>query len=121
LELAAQQALRSGAFREAVRFLERALALSGRTEAAALTAVRRAKWHRQLAEAHDLLGDKLRMGECARAALRELGRPEPVSGAGRIWLALRGAFLQAVPRALRTRRRGPELDERAFELSRAHH
>lgn len=120
LELAAQQALRSGAFREATRFLVRAVALAGRTRADTLTAVRRAKWNRQLSEAHDLLGDKVRMGDCARAALRELGRPEPVSSSGRILFALRGAFWQAVPRTLRTLRRRPETSERAFELSRAH-
>ena len=120
LELAAQQALRSGAFREATRFLERAVALARSTRADTLTAIRRAKWNRQLSEAYDLLGDKVRMGDCARAALRELGRPEPVSAGGRILFALRGCFWQAVPRKLRTRWRRPEMGEREFELSRAY-
>jgi class 3 adenylate cyclase/tetratricopeptide (TPR) repeat protein len=120
LELAAQQALRSGAFREASRFLERALGLAQRAPLVAITPLRRARWSRQLSETHDLLGDKVRMGDCARVALRELGRPEPRTGIGRVLFALRGALVQLIPRALRSLGAQGSLNEPAFELSRAH-
>jgi tetratricopeptide (TPR) repeat protein len=119
LSLAAEQALRSGAFREGARFLERAINLAQRKPDPAITALRRARWHRQLAETLDSLGEKERMGASARLALKELGQTEPKTSVGHVALMVKDAVAQAVALSVNVRVRSRPPEE-AFELSRAH-
>jgi class 3 adenylate cyclase/tetratricopeptide (TPR) repeat protein len=119
LSLAAEQALRAGALREASRFLLRAIELSARKPDPAITQLRRARWHRQLAETLDSMGEKRRIGAAAREALTVLGQKEPQTNAGQFALMVKDALAQTVALSinLRVRTMAPEV---AFELSRAH-
>ncbi|MES1183315.1 MAG: adenylate/guanylate cyclase domain-containing protein [Myxococcales bacterium] len=119
LSLAAEQALRAGAFREASRFLERAIELAAKKPDPAITPLRRARWHRQLAETLDSMGEKGRIGAAAREALTALGQKEPQSHAGQYALMVKDALAQTVALSVnfRVRTMAPEV---AFELSRAH-
>jgi tetratricopeptide (TPR) repeat protein len=119
LSLAAEQALRAGAFREASRFLERAIELSARKPDPAITPLRRARWHRQLAETLDSMGEKQRIGAAARQALKALGQTEPPTSVGQFARMVRDAVAQTVALSVnfRVRTMAPEV---AFELSRAH-
>lgn len=90
LEKAGEQAVRDYANQEAVRFFEEALALderwagvpegAGREPAASseARALRRARWERQLGEAHLSLGHLAESGEHLERAVALLGRPAPV-------------------------------------------
>jgi class 3 adenylate cyclase/tetratricopeptide (TPR) repeat protein len=78
LELAGEQALRAGAYQEAVDFLTQALSLAGTIQPAP-EALRQARWHRQLGDAYMGLG---RLGESRQHADRAvtlLGWPVPAT------------------------------------------
>ena len=76
LEKAGEQALRGGAYREAVDFLDRAIAIHSRGRPG-LDPDREARWEYQLGEAHLSLGHLARSREHAARALSLLGRPIP--------------------------------------------
>jgi class 3 adenylate cyclase/tetratricopeptide (TPR) repeat protein len=119
LTLAADQALRAGAFREGASFLQRAIAISGRKPHVAVTPLRRARWNRQLAETLDSLGEKQHIEAPARRALLELGQSEPQTSVGQYASLLRDAAMQAITQTLNLRL-SPKPPEVAYELSRAH-
>jgi class 3 adenylate cyclase len=79
LELAGEQALRSGAYQEAVGFYAEALRLEGEPGAAAhpSTRLRRARWERRLGEALYGLGRLVESREHLERAVATLGRPAP--------------------------------------------
>jgi class 3 adenylate cyclase/tetratricopeptide (TPR) repeat protein len=78
LEKAGEQALRSGAYQEAVDFLKRAVALRDREgHQVALDPSRVARWEYWLGEAHLSLGHLVQSREHAGKALELLGRPVP--------------------------------------------
>ena len=76
LEVAGEQALKGGAYREAVDFLDRAVALQDR-KPPGNDPERLARWEYQLGEAHLSLGHLVRSREHAARALNLLGRPIP--------------------------------------------
>ena len=76
LEKAGEQALRGGAYREAVDFLERALAIHARCCPDSEPG-RVARWEYQLGEAHLSLGHLVQSRTHAERALTLLGRPVP--------------------------------------------
>jgi tetratricopeptide (TPR) repeat protein len=78
VELAGEQALRVGAYQEAVDFLTEALSLAAAVQPAP-EALRQARWHRQLGDAYEGLG---RLRECrqhAERAVALLGWPVPTT------------------------------------------
>ena len=101
LEKAGEQALARFANRDAIRFFREALSLDHASAeihpGAPLAALpldvrlRRARWERQLADAHYPLGELDLVVVHGRRALAWLGRPLPESGAG--WLAQLSADL----------------------------
>ncbi len=76
LEKAGEEALRGGAYREAVDFLDRALAIHAQSRPG-LDPEREARWEYQLGEAHLSLGHLVQSREHAGRALSLLGRPIP--------------------------------------------
>src|SRR4029453_18331286 len=76
LELAAEQALRAGAYQETVDFLTQALKVSERLRPAPQPK-RQARWHRQLADAYTGLGRLPESRHHADQAVALLGRPVP--------------------------------------------
>ncbi|MEA2141595.1 MAG: hypothetical protein QOI64_25 [Solirubrobacteraceae bacterium] len=79
LERAGQQALRSGAFREALMFLTDAVAVAGRARP---DPVRDALCQKGIGTAHYFLGDFDRSRSCLVRALAQLDRPFPSSRVG---------------------------------------
>ena len=102
LDQAGERSLQTGAYREAADFLNQALALLPRAPALD-TPLRRARWERQLAEAHCGLGEvsESRAHACRSAAL--LGFPVPASPRA---LAV-DVFAQLAEQAARRARLGP--------------
>lgn len=78
LEKAAEVALRNNANQEVIRFLNEALALQGQL-AEKVTPLRRARWHRQLGQAHMGLGLMQGGRQYYEQALQLLGFPVPVT------------------------------------------
>jgi class 3 adenylate cyclase/tetratricopeptide (TPR) repeat protein len=122
--LAGEQALASGAYREATLFLTAALKRDAPApeEESPDARFRRARWERQLAEAHLGLGDTREGRTHLSRALEQLGAPLPVTNrqlAGRL---LRQLILQAYHRAFPTRAvgRGRRPPEECLEASRAY-
>ena len=76
LELAGEQALRLGAYQEAVELLTDALSRSGAVQPAP-DAVRQARWHRQLGDAYEGLGRLPESRQHAEQAVALLGWPVP--------------------------------------------
>ncbi len=81
LELAGQQALRNGAFGEALQFFEQAVALHAQGAAPA-DATRRARWQKGLATATYFLGDLQRSRQHAESVAGMLDWPVPAGGLG---------------------------------------
>jgi tetratricopeptide (TPR) repeat protein len=86
LELAGEQALRVGAYQEAVELLTEALSRSGAVQPAP-EALRQARWHRQLGDAYEGLGRLPESRQHAERAVALLGWPVQRRGYGRwgIW------------------------------------
>jgi len=78
LELAGEQALRAGAYQEAVDFLTEALSLAGTIQPAP-GALRQARWHRQLGDAYMGLGRLQESRQHADQAVALLGSPVPTT------------------------------------------
>jgi class 3 adenylate cyclase/tetratricopeptide (TPR) repeat protein len=78
LELAGEQALRVGAYQEAVDFLTEAVSLAGTTQPAP-EALRQARWHRQLGDAYMGLGRLPESRQHADQAVALLGSPVPTT------------------------------------------
>ena len=98
LELAGEQALRQSAYQEAVGFLTEALRLDAAGEAGEDRS-RRARWERQLGDAHLGLGHLTASREHVERALALQGRPAPTTRPGLV-AGLAGQVLrQAVHRA----------------------
>ena len=108
-EKAGQQALRSGAGREASDYLQRVLALAGNAAAAAPQRARRARWHGLLSDARFSLSDFTGFHEHAREVLALAGMPLPHTPFALKWAILRQVAEQAahlvLPRALYRSRR----------------
>jgi class 3 adenylate cyclase/tetratricopeptide (TPR) repeat protein len=122
--LAGERALAGGAYQEAIQFLAAALARDPAPpqDGGAEARFRRARWERQLAEAHLGLGDTGEGRTHLSRALEELGAPLPVTNrqlAGRL---LRQLILQAYHRAFPARAvgRGRRPPEECLEASRAY-
>ncbi len=81
LELAAENALRAGAYVQSHSFLTRLLSLD-LAAGKKVTPLARAKFYRWLGEASYALGNLTEMGDHSAAGLRELGRPLPESALG---------------------------------------
>jgi tetratricopeptide (TPR) repeat protein len=96
-DLAASQALGSGAYAEADRLLQTCLNLTERSARVLTNAEGLVRWHRELADVHQGLGQVETRGIEARRALALAGRPRP----GR----LAGVLTQAAMRAARVCRR----------------
>jgi class 3 adenylate cyclase/tetratricopeptide (TPR) repeat protein len=78
LELASEQALRVGAYQEAVDLLTDALSRSGAVQPAP-DALRQARWHRQLGDAYEGLGRLPESRQHAERAVALLGWPVPAT------------------------------------------
>src|SRR5260221_345447 len=94
--IAGEQALPSGAIKEAVRFLNRALILDSQLNPTLNTLeakLRRARWQRQLGEAYNGIGSLGEALKHLREALRVFGKPPPASSAQQK-LALLGQVLR---------------------------
>jgi tetratricopeptide (TPR) repeat protein len=78
LELAGEQALRVGAYQEAVDLLTEAWSRS-RAVQPAPDVLRQARWHRQLADAYEGLGRLPESRQHAERAVALLGRPVPAT------------------------------------------
>jgi serine/threonine protein kinase len=109
---AAEVAVRTGACREGVELMNRALAIDAGhpvEEPARKRPLRRARWHRILGQAHFGLGDLVASADHARTSLAAIGLSLPDDPAG--WKrrlgfeALRQMFHLALPRRLLRARR----------------
>ena len=122
--LAGEQALASGAYREATLFLTAALEQDAPSpeESRADARFRRACWERQLAEAHLGLGDTREGRTHLSRALEDLKAPLPVTNRQLTGRLLRQLILQAYHRAFPTRAvgRGRRPPEECLEASRAY-
>ncbi len=99
--LAGEQALRNGAYQDAVAFLERTLTLVAEAETAGLgteTKLKKAALRRQLAEANYGLGNVSESGAQLEQALAVLGWPMPQTRRGLIVAILKQLALQALHR-----------------------
>ena len=129
LQQAAEQAMRSGAFREAEDFLQRCLRVADEIEApgakpgrAPATDLERARWHRMLAECHETLGNVELMGRHSERTLALLGERTAGRFASFALGTVAGMLGQGSDRLLGRvpweRGMAPEV---AFEVARAHH
>jgi class 3 adenylate cyclase len=122
---AGEQALRRGASQEAVIFLEQVLALDARVGegTGADDRLRRARWERQLGEAHLNLANVAESREHLERALTLLGSPAPASrprlAAGLVVETARQAWHRLRPGGRRGRPASRE-DEAAIEAARAY-
>ncbi len=107
LEMAGDQALGSGGYSEAAGFLQDALSLD--REANLQTSdLRRARWNRQLGEAHLGLGRLAESREYLRESLRLLGWPLPDTRV-RLWLSVAAHMGRCLVRRLFRGRSGRSL------------
>jgi predicted ATPase/class 3 adenylate cyclase len=112
LELAGNAAIRNGAFEEATRFFDTALALGS-----AEPAERRAHWHLQLGEAHHFANPPLAQ-QHLQQALALFGWPVPHSQAG-LLRALLGQFAQQLSHRLWGAQRHPREATQRSKAARA--
>jgi tetratricopeptide (TPR) repeat protein len=98
LELAGEQALRAGAYQEAVDFLTDALSRSGAVQPAP-EALRQARWHRQLGDAYMGLGRLRDSRQHADQAVALLGYPVPATPLRLLGDLTRQALQQSLHRA----------------------
>ncbi|MGN6677434.1 MAG: AAA family ATPase, partial [Streptosporangiaceae bacterium] len=121
LELAGQQALRVGAYQEAVDLLTEIWSLS-RAVQPAPDVLRQARWHRQLSDAYEGLGRLPQSRQHAERTVALLGRPVPATRLR--WIAdLTAEVLQHASRRMWPKRlfRGARTDRgAALEAARAH-
>lgn len=121
LEKSGENAMRDCAHEEAVTFFGQALALDAETGRRA-DGFRRARWQRQLAEAHYNLSDLATARKHYEIALDQLGYPMPRTGAGFLVSSLvefaRQQLHRIVPRRLVAR--GGERGPRRLEAARAY-
>ena len=119
LELAGEQALRQSACQEAVRFFTEALRLDAAGEPANGRS-RRARWERQLGEAHLGLGHLAESREHLQQALSLLGRPVPTGRTGLLASLAGQVLLQTLHRAWPARFVGhSHLNANDLEVARA--
>ncbi|HEY8172201.1 MAG TPA: protein kinase, partial [Dehalococcoidia bacterium] len=108
-EMAGQQALRSGAGREASDYMQHVLALAGNASTTVQQRARRARWHGLLSDARWSLSDFTGFHEHAREVLALAGMPLPRTPLAHKWTILRQVAEQAahllLPRALYRSRR----------------
>lgn len=97
-EKAGETALRNGAYAEAVDFVQRAIQLDEPGESRS-DELRRATWHRQLAEAQLGLGKLAASKQSLESSLQLIGRPSP-SSPTRLLASLTGQVLKQVTRRL---------------------
>jgi tetratricopeptide (TPR) repeat protein len=76
-EKSGEQALRNGAYREAINFFTEASALASRADTLDIKPLRRARWHRQIAEAYLGLGELDKSHEDLKTAVKILKEPAP--------------------------------------------
>jgi hypothetical protein len=105
LELAGEQALSRGAYREAVDFFSEALGLAGSLPAAERSRFREGCWHSRLGQAYLGLGRLAESTRYSRRALALFGWPVPESGRGLLAGIAVEVLRQAVHLALPPRRR----------------
>ncbi len=112
LERAGRQALRTGAFREAVQFIERAIDLHENGEVTA-DRTRRALWEKALGEAHYFLGDLGTSRRHVERAVALLDRPIPAPRLAVTWALLRSVVEQLAHVAMPQRFLGRRAAEKA--------
>lgn len=120
LERAAEEALYRDGNREAVQFLTQTLEIADeQRDAAVVPTVRRARWHRQLGEAHHLLRHNADAADHLRRALALLGTSVPPPSAGRAFLLARHAATQGLHllRGTRPTQLSPEQHRRQTEAA----
>jgi predicted ATPase/class 3 adenylate cyclase len=125
LEKVGEQALRSGAYHEAVQLFGEALDLgqeNGRHgEAGAILPYRQARLERLLGDAHWNAGDLAQSLSHAQQALKLLGRIEPTTEAGLVWSAFKQVLVQVLHRLLPTLFLGRAKDDtRLLEIAQAY-
>jgi tetratricopeptide (TPR) repeat protein len=120
LELAGEEALRAGAYQEAVDFLGNALSLAGTIRPAA-DVLRQARWHRQLGDAHMGLGRLQESRQHADQAVALLGAPVPPTPLRLLGDLSQQALQQSVHRIwpVRLARGAPAARTAALEATRA--
>lgn len=120
LELAGGEALRIGAFREGIVYFTKVLARDANRGRQA-ERMRRARWHRQLGDGYEGVGEMSDAERNMRDALIELGRPVPTSELGWTLTLLRGLARQLVHLVVpaRTFPAGSSQREVQSELARA--
>jgi predicted ATPase/class 3 adenylate cyclase len=121
LELAGEQALRVGAYQEAVDLLTDALARSGAVQPAP-DALRQARWHRQLGDAYEGLGRLSESRQHAERAVALLGWPVPATRLRQLGDLAGQALQQGIRRAWPARfiRVAPTTRGAALEAARAY-
>jgi class 3 adenylate cyclase/tetratricopeptide (TPR) repeat protein len=121
LELAGEQALRVGAYQEAVDLLTDALSRSGAVQPAP-DALRQARWHRQLADAYEGLGRLSESRQHAERAVALLGWPVPATRLRQLGDLAGQALQQGFRRAWPARfiRGAPTTRGAALEAARAY-
>lgn len=119
LERAGDQALRSGAYREAIGFMSEAIAL---VPAAPVAPRVEADWRRRLGEAFHGLGRLEEAKDQQERAVRLLGVPMPGTAPGLVASALWQMYRQALYRfgVLKPGPRAPEVRERLLMASRSY-
>jgi predicted ATPase len=120
LELAGEQALRVGAYQEAVDVLSDAVSLAGTSQPPPAT-LRQARWHRQLGDAYMGLGRLQESRQHADQAVALLGIPVPATPLRLAGDLGRQALRQSVHRIWPTRagRGAPAARSAALEAARA--
>jgi class 3 adenylate cyclase/tetratricopeptide (TPR) repeat protein len=123
LELAGEQAVRNGAYREAIGFFQELIALN-ETAKLVQDPVRVAHWERQLGEAFFSTGEFGQSMHYHQVSVKRLGRPFAPSGSGLMLQLLGEAFRQVLHRLFPAHFVGtvtdPHLVERYLEGARAY-
>jgi class 3 adenylate cyclase/tetratricopeptide (TPR) repeat protein len=122
-DLAADEALRLGAYREAISFLQRCQDLAARTGAPAPRSLPHIRWRRQMSEAAGQLGDLAARRGHAEVALTIADRAPSLSRTTAVALTVARLGWRALRRRIPPRpRAAPTAETRAFELelARAH-
>jgi tetratricopeptide (TPR) repeat protein len=123
LDLAGEQAMRNGAYREAIGFYLELIALNEKSKLVP-DPIRIAHWERQLGEAYFSTGDFGKSMDYHQAAVKRLGRPFAPGGSGLVFQLMGEALRQVVHRLFPARFVGtvtdPHLVERYLEGARAY-
>ncbi|HYV98061.1 MAG TPA: AAA family ATPase [Gemmatimonadaceae bacterium] len=114
LELSGAEAARIGAFREAIAAFTKLLARDANRGRPA-TMIQRARWHRQLGDAYEGVGEMSDAERNMRDALVELGRAVPSSETGWTAVLLRAAFQQLAHLVIKPRAYPAGSPQRAVE------